>query len=131
MFNVRDNKWEPGFRIGLTDAPSRREMVDHAPLENPYFPGLAGMSERMGVRIPSLPSIDPLVFPLWPSDDNTDDGIQPVRKPIKCSGPNSRCSLPLRIRANGIFRDPKYPQFLLCMPCYVSAHGRRPSGEDT
>ena len=42
MFNVRDNKWEPGFRIGLTDAPSRREMVNNAPLENPYFPGLAG-----------------------------------------------------------------------------------------
>lgn len=126
MFNVRNNKGDLGFSIGLPEQPSRRPMVNNAPVENPYFPGLAGMSELLAFRTPPLPS-DPLTFPI----DDPNEGIQPVRKPIKCSGPNSHCRLPLKIRANGIFRDPKYPQFLLCMPCYVSAYGRRPSGEDT
>jgi len=86
MFNVRDNKWEPGFRVGLPDPPIHRRIVNNAPVENPYFRGLAGMSESLAFRIPSVPSIDPPIFPPWPSD-NPDESIQPVRKPIKCSGP--------------------------------------------
>lgn len=129
MFNVKDDKSGLGFRIAVPDdVPGRRQLTNNAPVENPYFPGFVGLSDLVAFRTPTLPNIDSSTFPPSPTDD---EGIQPVRKPIKCSGPNSKCSLPLKIRANGVFRDPRYPQFLLCRPCYISAYGRTPYGEDT
>jgi hypothetical protein len=130
MFNVRDNKWEPGFRVGLPEQPSGRQIASNAVIRNPYFPSLAGISEMLAFRIPSLPSSDPPIFPPWPND-NADGSIQPVKKPIKCSGPRSTCGLPYRIRANGVFLDPENPPFRLCRPCFIRAYGRTPTGEDT
>lgn len=126
-------RWKPipGFRIeGPDGVASHGQQVHSAAVENPYFPGLAGMSDMLAFRIPSLPNIDSATSLPSPADGD-DGGIQPVRKPVKCSGPNSKCSLPRKIRANGVFRDPRYPMFLLCMPCYVAAYGRTPDGEDT
>jgi hypothetical protein len=131
MFNVKDKKWAPGFRVELpSDPQNSHPLADNSSVDNPYFPGLARASELFAFRIPTLPNINLPALPA-PLDDDPEESIQPVRKPIKCSGPNSKCSLPLKIRANGVFRDPRYPQFLLCRPCYISAYGRTPTGEDT
>ena len=47
MFNVKGNRWEPGFRIAADDVAGPPQLGNKVPVENPYFPGLAGMSDLL------------------------------------------------------------------------------------
>lgn len=70
-------------------------------------------------------------FRVTPSDPNPYADIQPVKDPLRCSGPNSGCSewYGKTYRSPGTFRDIEIPPFRLCPDCFLRAY-KRPGGAD-
>jgi hypothetical protein len=70
-------------------------------------------------------------FRVYPSDHTPNADIQPVKDPLRCSGPNSDCSewSGKKYRSPGTFRDIEIPPFRLCPQCFEKAY-KRPGGAD-
>jgi hypothetical protein len=95
-----------------------------------------------GAARPGLPSQPPQALALFgqrgaapdsqPAPNGPNDGeIHQVKDPLRCSGPNSSCELPLKKRAPGVFLDPQNPPLRLCQDCFRRSQGRPPTGDDT
>ena|SRR5262245_2901772 len=100
---------------------------------------MANFPSHIGFNVPSetdVPGfrVDPFDdvpgFRVNPFDGNPDPNIQPVKDPLKCSGPNSACSEWRKVRPIGPFRDLDNPPFRLCDDCFRKTYGRPPTGDD-
>jgi hypothetical protein len=83
-------------------------------------PGFNVKPEQVpGFRVPPAAGLDP--------------NVQPVRDPLRCSGPNSQCAewYTKKYRSPGTFRDLDNPPFRLCPLCFGKAFGRPGNGDDT
>jgi hypothetical protein len=106
-FNVVPEQAAPGFRVNPPDGGPE--------------PGFNVVPEQLPAS------------PLEPSDGNPNADIQPVKDPLRCSGPNSECSewYGKKHRSPGTFRDIEIPPFRLCPQCFEKAYKRPGSGDDT
>jgi hypothetical protein len=104
-FNVVPQQAVPGFRVNPSDIGPE--------------PGFNVVPEQ----IPG--------FRVEPSDGNPYADIQPVKDPLRCSGPNSDCAdwYGKKYRSNGTFRDIEVPPFRLCPDCFLKTY-KRPGGAD-
>ena len=150
MFNDRSGRGLLGIRLGLQDDFQRFRGDDNGgpalptgllgirlpspPVDNDPSGPNAGINSAMdtsrllALMFPPLPTGNPSPYPSPPS---VNKDIQPVKAPLRCSGPNSSCELPLKKRANGIFRDPEFPPFRLCPQCFEKSQKRPGMGDDT
>jgi hypothetical protein len=103
--NVLPEQAVPGFRVNPSDVGSE--------------PGLNVVPEQ----VPG--------FRVNPSGANPYADIQPVKDPLRCSGPNSNCAewYGKTYRSPGTFRDIEVPPFRLCPQCFEKAY-KRPGGAD-
>ena len=147
MFNFRPpNAPAYGFQIGPNglpavgsrtegplDAPSNdlpeawKSVLDFAHGGGPRSSVLPVAPRLMAFFGQPTPGPDAPVLPNSPVDGD----IQQVKDPLRCSGPNSSCDLPLKKRAPGVFLDPENPPFRLCQDCFRRSQRRPPTGDDT
>jgi hypothetical protein len=139
MFRFHAPDALPGFRVRLPDdVPGFN--VGRGPFAQEPWPGTAE-APRNPIELGR--PVESGVIPLWqsagllfpPATDPSsagikDENVQPAKDPLRCSGPNSTCELPLKKRAFGTFRDHEVPPFRLCPNCYQRRYGT-PSGDDT
>ncbi len=145
MFNFRPpNTPAYGFQIGPDGFPAvdwgteRPTPSNDSPeawkslLDFAYGGGLRSSVPPQAPRLMAFfgqqaPTPDSPALPNSPVDGD----IHQVKDPLKCSGPNSSCDLPRKMRAPGVFLDPQNPRFRLCQDCFRRSQGRPPTGDDT